>query len=147
MIRWIFALSTICLPTRSEPTRSDNINNTIDNSIKVKDFLRDDDEELKLLSLSLSLSLREYRSINKKFHKTSKIKNMKSIDGELKMSRFSCILKQTSSSGLWIWQIFLLTTWISRRRKQWCTIKRRCWFWLVLELEKRWQSRWELRIW
>ena len=29
------------------------------------------------LSLSLSLSLREYRSINKKFHKTSKIKNIR----------------------------------------------------------------------
>jgi len=29
------------------------------------------------LSLSLSLSQREYRSINKKFHKTSKIKNIR----------------------------------------------------------------------
>ena len=25
MIRWILALSTICLPTKREPTRSDNI--------------------------------------------------------------------------------------------------------------------------
>ena len=39
------------------------------------------------LSLSLSLSLREHRSINKKFHKTSKIKNRKSIDEEMEMSR------------------------------------------------------------
>ena len=37
-------------------------------------------------SLSLSLSLREYRSINKKFHKTSKIKNRESIDEEMEMS-------------------------------------------------------------
>ena len=51
MIRCILALSTICLPTKRDPTNKDNINNTIDNSIKVKDFLRDD-EELKLLSLS-----------------------------------------------------------------------------------------------
>jgi len=56
MIRWILARSTICLPTNKDPTNKDNINNTIDNSIKVKDFLRDDDEVLKLLSLSLSLS-------------------------------------------------------------------------------------------
>ena len=59
MIRCILARSTICLPTKRDPTRSDNINNTIDNSIKVKDFLKRDDEVLKLLSLSLSLSRRE----------------------------------------------------------------------------------------
>ena len=58
MIRCIFALSTICLPTSKDPTRSDRINKTIDNSISVKDFLRDDDKELKLLSLSLSLAAR-----------------------------------------------------------------------------------------
>ena len=78
MIRCILARSTICLPTNKEPTNKDNIRRTIESSISVKDFLRD--KELKLLSLSLSLSLREYRSINKKFHKTSKIKNRKSID-------------------------------------------------------------------
>ena len=94
MIRWIFALSTICLPTSKEPTRSDNIRRTIDNSIKVKDFfklyLRDDDKELKLLSLSLSLSLslREYRSINKKFHKTSKIKNREIMFVKSYLSRY-----------------------------------------------------------
>ena len=54
MIRCILARSTICLPTSKEPTSKDNIRRTIDNSIKVKDFLRDDDKELKLLSLSLS---------------------------------------------------------------------------------------------
>ncbi len=70
MIRWIFALSTICLPTNKEPTRSDNINNTIDNSIKVKDFLRDD-KELKLLSLSLA-ARRDINIINK-FHIIKKI--------------------------------------------------------------------------
>ena len=78
MIRCILARSTICLPTKRDPTNKDNIRRTIESSISVKDFLRD--KELKLLSLSLSLSLREYRSINKKFHKTSKIKNRKSID-------------------------------------------------------------------
>ena len=58
MIRCILARSTICLPTNKDPTRSDNINNTIDNSIKVKDFLNlRDDAKFKLLSLSLSLSL------------------------------------------------------------------------------------------
>ena len=56
MIRCILARSTICLPTKREPTRSDKIRRTIDNSISVKDFLRDD-AKLKLLSLSLSLSL------------------------------------------------------------------------------------------
>ena len=80
MIRCILALSTICLPTKREPTNKDNIRRTIDNSIRVKDFLKRDDAKFKLLSLSLSLSLREYRSINKKFHKTSKIKNRESID-------------------------------------------------------------------
>ncbi len=59
MIRCILALSTICLPTKREPTRSDNIRRTIDNSIRVKDFLNiRDDEVLKLLSLSLSLAAR-----------------------------------------------------------------------------------------
>ncbi|MBR1429331.1 MAG: hypothetical protein IJ590_03705 [Rickettsiales bacterium] len=53
MIRCILARSTICLPTKREPTRSDKIRRTIDNSISVKDFLRDD-AKLKLLSLSLS---------------------------------------------------------------------------------------------
>ena len=57
MIRCILARSTICLPTKREPTNKDNIRRTIDNSIRVKDFLRDD-EVLKLLSLSLSLSKR-----------------------------------------------------------------------------------------
>ena len=57
MIRCILALSTICLPTNKDPTSNDNINNTIDNSIKVKDFLNlRDDAKFKLLSLSLSLS-------------------------------------------------------------------------------------------
>ena len=56
MIRCILARSTIWRPTRSEPTSKDRINKTIDNSIKVKDFLKRDDEVLKLLSLSLSLS-------------------------------------------------------------------------------------------
>ena len=59
MIRCILARSTICLPTNKDPTRSDNIRRTIESSIRVKDFLRDDDKELKLLSLSLSLSRRE----------------------------------------------------------------------------------------
>jgi len=55
MIRCIFALSTICLPTNKDPTSKDRINNTIDNSIKVKDFLNlRDDAKFKLLSLSLS---------------------------------------------------------------------------------------------
>ena len=58
MIRWILALSTICLPTKREPTNKDNIRRTIDNSIRVKDFLNLRDKELKLLSLSLSLSKR-----------------------------------------------------------------------------------------
>ena len=58
MIRCILALSTICLPTNKDPTSNDNIRRTIDNSIRVKDFLRDDDKELKLLSLSLSLAAR-----------------------------------------------------------------------------------------
>ena len=75
MIRWIFARSTICLPTRSEPTSKDNIKRTIESSISVKDFLRD--KELKLLSLSLSLAARRDNNIIKKFHKTSKIKNRK----------------------------------------------------------------------
>ena len=57
MIRCILALSTICLPTKREPTRSDRIRRTIESSISVKDFLREDDAKLKLLSLSLSLSL------------------------------------------------------------------------------------------
>ena len=88
MIRWILARSTICLPTNKEPTNKDNIKRTIDNSIKVKDFLNlRDDEVLKLLSLSLSLSLREYRSINKKFHKTSKIKNIRIMFEKSYLSR------------------------------------------------------------
>ena len=39
------------------------------------------------LSLSLSLAARRDNNIIKKFHKTSKIKNRKSIDVELEMSR------------------------------------------------------------
>jgi len=57
MIRCILARSTICLPTSKEPTNKDKIRRTIESSIKVKDFLRDD-KELKLLSLSLSLAAR-----------------------------------------------------------------------------------------
>ena len=58
MIRCILARSTICLPTKRDPTSKDRINKTIDNSIKVKDFLNlRDDAKFKLLSISLSLSL------------------------------------------------------------------------------------------
>ena len=51
MIRCILALSTICLPTKRDPTNKDNIRRTIESSISVKDFLKRDDEVLKLLSL------------------------------------------------------------------------------------------------
>ena len=62
----------------------------MESSISVKDFLNiRDDAKFKLLSLSLSLAARRDNNI-KKFHKTSKIKNIRIMFVKSYLSRGVC---------------------------------------------------------